>query len=324
MENELFRRMIDQCADAVAVTDARAGDHPLVYVNPAYESLTGYSRDELLGRNCRFLQGDDGDQPYRHVMRTALNEGEAAMGLIENVRKDGSRFWNLIRLSPVRDDNGELTHYLGVMRDISEFLARQSAGDHPDFNALGEQLAHLIVTDPLTGVANRRQFDEVLGREWSIAQRHGDFLVLGMIDIDHFKRYNDEYGHPAGDDCLRRVAEAISRHFKRAEDLLARYGGEEFAVLCPRQPADVFADRLEIVRREIEALAIPSGKDAAAPVVTISAGVAELRPWADVSPWDLVEAADRALYRAKEEGRNRVLQAESGESTGADAPRTRP
>lgn len=309
MREELFAKAAGQCADAIAITDAKAGDHPLVYVNPAFESLTGYSRDELLGRNCRFLQDENRDQPYRHVMRTALNEGEAAMGLIENVRRDGSRFWNLISLSPVRDDDGELTHYLGVMRDISEFLARDRTDAGPGLNVFGEQLAHLIVTDSLTGVANRRQFDEVLGREWSIAQRHGDFLVLGMIDVDHFKHYNDEYGHPAGDTCLRRIADVISRHFQRAEDLLARYGGEEFAVLCPRQPAETLADRLEIVRREIEELAIPSGDGSDAPVVTISAGVAELRPWADIAPRDLIEAADRALYRAKQEGRNRVLQA---------------
>lgn len=309
MENELFRRVIDQCADAVAVTDATVGDHPLVYVNPAFEALTGYSRDELLGRNCRFLQGEERDQPYRHVLRAALNRGEASLGLIENVRKDGSRFWNLIGLSPIRDGDGELTHYLGVMRDISQFLAHDRAKGSPALDVFGRQLAHLIVTDDMTGVANRRQFDEVLGREWGIAQRHGDFLVLGIVDIDHFKYYNDEYGHPAGDVCLRRIADVIARHFQRAGDLLARYGGEEFAILCPRQPAAILAERLEVVRQEIETLAIPSGAGADSPVVTISAGVAEMPPWADVSPQDLVEAADRALYQAKHEGRNRVLQA---------------
>lgn len=309
MENELFRRVVEQSADAVVVTDARAGDHPVVYVNPAFEALIGYSREELLGRNCRFLQGDRGEQPYRHVMRAALNRGEPAMGLIENTRKDGSRFWNLIGLSPIRDDSGELTHYMGVMRDISEFLAGAREGASPGLNVFGEQLAHLIVTDDLTGIANRRHFDEVLGREWGIAQRHGDFLALGMIDIDHFKAYNDDYGHPAGDVCLRRIAEVIARHFQRAGDLLARYGGEEFVVLCPRHTAAVLGARLEVVREEIEALAIPSGAGAVAPVVTVSAGVAEMQPWAHVSSSALIEAADQALYRAKREGRNRVLQA---------------
>lgn len=309
MQEEFLARTVEQSADAVVITDAREGDHPLVYVNPAFETLTGYSRDELLGRNCRFLQGEHREQPYRHVMRASLNRGEPAMGIIENLRKDGTRFWNLIGLSPIKDKDGELSHYLGIMRDISQFLApTDGEAESPALSLFGEQLARLIVTDSLTGVANRRHFDEVVEREWSIAQRHGDFLTLGMIDIDYFKPYNDDYGHLEGDACLRRVAEVLNRHFQRAGDLLARYGGDEFVVLCPRQTAAILGARLELVREEIEALAIPGGADAILPVVTISAGVAELRPWADSTPDALIEAADRALYRAKKEGRNRVLQ----------------
>jgi diguanylate cyclase (GGDEF)-like protein/PAS domain S-box-containing protein len=309
MDNDLFRRLIKQSAEAMAVTDARARDHPVVFVNPAFEALTGYTRDELLSRNCRFLQNHNRDQPYRHLMRTALNHGDSVMGMIENVRKDGSRFWNLIGLSPIRDEAGELTHYLGVMRDISEFLIGGGGNASPGLNVFGEQLAWIIGTDALTGIANRGRFDEILGREWGIAKRHGDALALAMIDIDNFKPFNDHYGHPAGDKCLQRVAGTIERHFQRAGDLVARYGGEEFVVLSPRQPVAVFAKKVEDLRAEIEALAIPSGKGAAAPVVTVSAGVAALRPRMGVAPGALVEAADRAMYQAKKDGRNRVFQA---------------
>ncbi|MRV72423.1 diguanylate cyclase [Duganella sp. FT92W] len=168
-----------------------------------------------------------------------------------------------------------------------------------------QKLAALSSTDSLTGAANRRCFDDVLAREWRRAARRGEPLAVAMFDVDFFKQYNDRYGHPAGDDCLRRVAQVLARGMNRAGDLVARYGGEEFAFIAPGaslQDAQRVADH---IRRELAALALPHEKSPFG-YVSVSCGVASMVPGKDSAPAQLVEAADQALYQAKAGGRNRV------------------
>jgi len=169
-----------------------------------------------------------------------------------------------------------------------------------------ETLHKISTTDPLTGTANRRQFDDALDLEWRRAARARTHLTLMMIDIDSFKAYNDTYGHQAGDECLRQVAAGLQERFHRAGDLVARYGGEEFAVLLAgvhRDDAFTIADSL---RAQVESAAIEHRASATGETVTISVGVATLVPPRDGDPEIIVRAADEALYRAKERGRNRV------------------
>jgi diguanylate cyclase (GGDEF)-like protein len=168
------------------------------------------------------------------------------------------------------------------------------------------RLTELSHRDPLTGVANRRRFEEVLETEWRRAFRSGSPLSVLMADVDYFKLYNDTHGHPEGDACLRGVAAAFQSGLKRASDLLARYGGEEFIVLLPDTALDRAAALAEDLRAGVQALGIPHPGAPAAPVVTVSLGVAACRPAEGGAPTDLVAAADRALYLAKERGRNRV------------------
>ena len=170
---------------------------------------------------------------------------------------------------------------------------------------LTEKLRRLSNVDGLTEVANRRRFDEELARMWRRSQREGGAIGIVMIDIDHFKCYNDEYGHVAGDECLRRVAGALQKVVKRPFDLVARYGGEEFAVLLPdthAAGADLVAENMRVA---VEALAIPhchSWDER----VTISCGVAAVERVDGLEPASLVAEADRRLYHAKQTGRNRV------------------
>lgn len=174
------------------------------------------------------------------------------------------------------------------------------------------RLEELSRTDGLTGVANRRQFEEVLEREWRRAWRNGGALALLMIDIDDFKKYNDRYGHQAGDDCLRRVAAALKGALARASDVVARYGGEEFVVVLPgseQAPAIVAAERL---RQRVEQLALPHEASTVAKTVTISVGVASLCPTEQESAQRLLSGADQALYGAKRGGRNRSCAAVFG------------
>lgn len=165
--------------------------------------------------------------------------------------------------------------------------------------------------DGLTGVANRRVFDEALGSEWTRAMRNGYSIAVILADIDHFKRHNDQYGHQAGDECLRVVAQTLAAAVKRSGDLVARYGGEEFAVILPNadsKGATAVAERLRLAVEQIRLAHVGSvtGRD-----VTISLGVAAAVPARGASPRSLVEAADEALYQAKAVGRNQVIVSQS-------------
>ncbi|MBL8297727.1 MAG: diguanylate cyclase [Rhodanobacteraceae bacterium] len=172
-----------------------------------------------------------------------------------------------------------------------------------------QQLEKLSNCDGLTGIANRRCFDEVLATEWSRAQRHGDSIALLLLDIDDFKSYNDGYGHLAGDDALRQVARALSGSLVRAEDSVARYGGEEFGVLLPQTSLAEALNVAAHVAHAVAQLALPHAFSRAAPYLTVSIGVAALVPHAEQDALTLVTRADGALYRAKMQGRNRIESA---------------
>lgn len=174
-----------------------------------------------------------------------------------------------------------------------------------DANRALERLTRL---DGLTGVANRRHFDETLEREWRRAARSGAPVALLLADIDCFKAFNDAYGHLDGDDCLRRVGQVLRAGAQRAEDLVARYGGEEFAVLLPGLDEEAAAAVAERLRQRLEELGIAHERSTVAPSVTLSGGVSALVPRRGLAPSALVAAADSALYRAKQAGRNRICR----------------
>jgi diguanylate cyclase (GGDEF)-like protein len=177
------------------------------------------------------------------------------------------------------------------------------------------RLEELSTTDDLTGVANRRSFDGALDSAWRQAARYGLPLSVIMLDIDHFKGYNDSYGHQAGDDCLRTVATTLALTVTRAGDLVARYGGEEFAVILAHMPQAQAVAIAEKLRGAVEALQIPHAASSVARHLTISLGVASAMPSRETDASALVAGADRALYAAKEGGRNCVAAAGPEESS---------
>lgn len=170
-----------------------------------------------------------------------------------------------------------------------------------------EKLRKLSLTDGLTGIANRRWFDEFFEREWKLAQRNKTQLGLIMIDIDYFKAYNDTYGHEAGDKCLKKVAEALASTVKRPGDFVSRFGGEEFAVVMPDTDNEGLAHVAELLRASVEAAQIEHCQSQIGNVVTISIGAAIAAPQQELSTKDLIINADRALYEAKHHGRNRWI-----------------
>ena len=180
-------------------------------------------------------------------------------------------------------------------------------------NAALEELAAL---DPMTGLFNRRRFDVFLQQEWQRSNRSRLPLSLVMVDIDHFKQFNDLYGHPAGDDCIKKVVEVIRDAANRVTDLGCRYGGEEFAIILAETPAAGARAVAEFIRREVELLAIPHDLQPQK-VVTVSTGVATKDGDRYPRTPDLIDACDKALYRSKNEGRNRTRTDVIG---GEDAP----
>lgn len=172
--------------------------------------------------------------------------------------------------------------------------------------SLFEETRKKSITDGLTGLANRRQFDLVLEEEWLHASRSKRPLTLFMLDIDFFKKYNDSYGHTKGDDCIKKIAETLTQFARRSLDLAARYGGEEFAVILPGVKATTAIKMAESLCASIEALQIPHEYSDVSPWVTVSVGVATLLPKAGTSPIKLITLADKALYHAKQSGKNQV------------------
>ena len=199
--------------------------------------------------------------------------------------------------------------YLIIQTNLRQNSEEELSKAKQDLESLNAELQMLASEDSLMGIANRRTFDITLKQEFIRAVRNRSSLALVMIDVDRFKQFNDIYGHLAGDDCLRKLGQALKQIPSRSSDLVARYGGEELVVLLPETDIDGAEQMAERVRQTIEALAIPHSANPGQ-VVTVSAGVAAIKPTlGDNDALGLLQAADDGLYRAKDEGRNRVIRA---------------
>ena len=187
----------------------------------------------------------------------------------------------------------------GVRTDVTELVHKEQL-----LAVANAQLAQLSTTDGLTGIGNRRYFDERLASEWQRGARQQLPLALLLIDIDHFKLYNDHYGHLAGDECLRCVAQTLASCVRRADEFAARYGGEEFVLLLPGSNLDAARAVAQRCLEEMARVAIPHAASPTASLLTLSIGIASMCPIAGAHPTTLIDAADAALFRAKKAGRN--------------------
>lgn len=196
-----------------------------------------------------------------------------------------------------------------IVKPINPAVVRARIRTHLTLKAQSDFLKKIAFIDGLTGIANRRRYDDALLTEWRYCRRNNLPLTLLMIDIDHFKQFNDHYGHLEGDNCLKTVATAIKQPFFRSHDIVARYGGEEFICLLPACDREPGRTKAEDVRRTIADLEIPHATSSTARVVTVSIGVASVYPNDVGNPLALFRAADTALYQAKNSGRNQVCVA---------------
>ncbi|MEO7251059.1 MAG: EAL domain-containing protein [Arenimonas sp.] len=289
-ELRLLRRAIEATENGIAIADARSEDLPLVYVNAAFERITGYTEAESIGRNCRFLQAGDRTQEGLQAVRLALAAEHEAHSLLRNYRKNGELFYNQLSLSPVRDDEGVLTHFVGALNDVTE---RQH---HLD------QLAYQASHDELTGLLNRSALLAGLERLLTVAADVP--LTLLHVDINNFKLVNDSLGHEVGDQVLRVVAERL-RVLVGAADRVGRMGGNEFVIILDDVPTPGAANEaitrvLEVLRRPIEALSTVH-------YLSLNAGIARF-PEHGTTPDLLFESAGLATHEAKRRGHNQLVE----------------
>jgi diguanylate cyclase (GGDEF)-like protein/PAS domain S-box-containing protein len=277
--------------NAIVITCCADGtDNVIEYVNPAFEQITGYTLAEVKGRNPRFMRVDDSDLHEQKRIHDAVACRQSVRAVLRNRRKNGEIFWNDLRIDPVASLDGDVTHFVGVINDITE--ARHYE----------RRLQHLAHHDALTGLANRTLLLERLKAAIESAAGHRRQGALAFLDLDNFKHINDTFGHDAGDAVLREIAARL-RDSMREEDTVARLGGDEFVLVLAEQP-DVtqLACLVERIRQSVSAPIVVEGKEI---LPGTSIGVS-LFPQ-DGRTVDLVmRAADAAMYHAKTLGRNNV------------------
>jgi diguanylate cyclase (GGDEF)-like protein/PAS domain S-box-containing protein len=294
-----FRVLAENTADIITCSDA---DGRRVYVSPACRAILGFAPEELIGMRPRDI-AHPADVTVVDAMMDEVQAGRPVTGVRYRVRhRDGGFRWVEIAGKPLDDRAGTVF----VMRDITSRILMET-----ELAEANLRLERLASTDGLTGLANRRALDKQFDIEFARAVREKSELSFVLIDVDNFKAYNDTYGHPAGDECLRQISLALQGSLRRPGDFTARYGGEELAAVMPATNAYGALERAEVVRRAVRDLAIPhSGSNHG--VVTISVGVSTLRAGTGAELQDvagLISAADRALYAAKDEGRDQVVAA---------------
>ncbi len=271
----------------------------LVYVNDAFSKLIGRSTEETLKLTYWQLTPIKYQEQEKLQLDKLEKSGKYGPYEKEYIHLDGRHI--PVRLSGqiVEIDNEK--YIWSSVEDISDRKLVEE-----ELARLYQDMKELSLQDGLTGVANRRMFDDILNKEWKRAQRSGLPLSLIMFDIDYFKQYNDYYGHLKGDDCLKQVSSILRKESKRASDLLARYGGEEFVLLLPETSE---AQAYEIAMQCISAVQdkqIVHEYSLVSDTLTISAGISSIVPFRESEPLALINAADELLYQAKRNGRNRV------------------
>ena len=284
----LRERAIECSANAMTISSAQAPDYPILYVNPAFERTTGYRADEVIGKSCRLLQGEDIEQVGLNEIRAALREQRAGRAVVRNYRKDGSLFWNDLFVSPVRDAQGVVTHFVASQYDVSETKRYEF------------ELETQASRDMLTGLANRYLLKDRLKKAISQASRYGQSIWVLVFDLDRFKLINDSLGQAAGDIVLKAVANRL-KSSAREIDTVARLGADEFVLVLPQH-----ADRgmsTDVVQRVMNAVSEYITVDQQDLHVSSSVGIA-VYPTDGTDPDTLLTHAGDAMYRAKEAGRN--------------------
>lgn len=286
--NRLSRRAIEASANGIVITTDQEAGNTIIYVNPAFESITGYDSDEVVGQNPWFLVGDDTGQVGVAEVVAAIENGEQADTVVRSYRKDGSLFWNEVTIAPVADNDGAITHFIAVINDIT---ARKQ---------YEEQLERQYSEDALTGLASRNLLQDRARQAIAAAKRNNRHIALAFVDLDQFKRINDSLGRQTGDQVLREVAQRLqaavdSRH------TVARINSDEFVILLTDLSHPDQAR--QTARAIIDSLETPFALSGREMKISASIGIS-IYPENGTDYDILLRNADIAMFRAKQEGRD--------------------
>jgi len=299
---------VQQSSASIVITDTEGN---IIYVNPKFTEVTGYSYEEAQGKNPRILKTDVTPAEVHEDLWKTLCSKKVWRGEFCNRKKNGELYWEFASISPILDRNGEITHYVAVKEDITERkqidLALRAANEQlnrqlEEIQKLQAALREQAIRDPLTGLYNRRYLYETLGQEFARARREGQALSMMMLDFDHFKELNDQYGHAAGDAVLQGLA-GVLLCCTRKGDTVCRIGGEEIILAMPNTPLEQAKQRADELVGEISMQKIPFEGQWLS--ITVSIGVAAFPQHGETID-AVIHAADQAMYRSKVAGRNRA------------------
>lgn len=284
----LLTKSLESSDSAVLVFDVRQPTIPAVFANDAFTRMTGYERNATLNNSLFSIANSiEADTDVDRIKET-IASGKAGSFTVKSYRRDGTLFWNQLSLAPVKNDDGVVTHYTAIMKDVSEKKEQES------------QLAYQATHDVLTGLANRSMLEDRLEHDIALAQRNGEHLAVLFIDLDEFKPINDTLGHRIGDEVLISVAQRMQT-IVRATDTLARFGGDEFVLLLPNlkseQEAELMADQI------LSDIGRAHQVNSHELYVTASIGISVLSDKLS-EPHKLLQQADMAMYKAKQQGRD--------------------
>ena len=288
-ENQrILQKSLESSDNAVMVVDVRDKSLPVVFVNPAFTVMTGYSAEEVLGAPAKRMNGPDTDPEEVARISDTVRSGQATTVTLKSYRRDGTPFWNQVSLAPVKNGCNRVTHFTAIMNDISVKKEQE------------KRLAYQATHDVLTGLANRSLFEDRLEHDVALARRSRKLLAVLFIDLDEFKPINDTLGHKIGDALLQSVARRLDV-CTRPTDTLARFGGDEFVLLLPELESLDEAER--VADRVLRELALPHRVGTHELYISASIGISMIDDDLE-SPEKLLQQADMAMYKAKQRGRD--------------------
>lgn len=311
---------LEASAEGIVLVDGQSAEQPVVWVNRAFEKLTGFSADDLLGSNLRVLQGGDRDQAERVALHEAMAQEKPCRVVLRNYRADGSVYWNDLGIVPLRDAQGALW-WVGFSRDVSAqremeiMLGRRSE----ELDAAQRKLVEVDPVDRLTGLQTERSFEIALELAWFSCARDRRSLVLFLFAPDAWDVYLDTFGRVAGDSGLRMLARSVGSAFRRASDVTGRIGDARFAALGVEMDRGIVESHARRVCDRVRALAIHNPRAPTGRILTMSAMVALAQPDRSADWRALLETATQGLAAAQARGIEQVVLTDSPEIAAAAA-----
>ncbi len=286
-EKENVLKILDENV-LMSVTDKEG---IIIDASSIYCELIGYTKEELLGNTHIMLKHEDTPNEFYKEMWEEIKKGKIFKSEVKNRKKNKEVFWSYLTITPVLNQEGEIENFLAIREDITN----------------KKKLEQLAIKDETTDIYNRRYFNRIIEKENRRLTREKTNLSLAIMDVDYFKNYNDTYGHPKGDETLVAIANVLKFKSSRASDYAFRLGGEEFGLIFTSTSVEESFQFLESIIEEIEALKIPHEESLCSEYVTISAGLIIVNSEHLLDSKDMYRLADKALYKAKENGRNQVV-----------------